>query len=78
MQKLQSVGTFLIYQSKIETTLLAQHTSRSSQNPHTDFIKYFGNIYLFNEIFQNAMPLCLTHLFLPCGPCYIFSDVKYM
>ena len=29
------------------------------------FMEYFGNFYVFNEIFQNAMPLCPTCFFLP-------------
>src|SRR6218665_3673886 len=29
------------------------------------FMKYFGNVYVFNKIFQNAMPLCLICFFLP-------------
>jgi len=29
------------------------------------FIKYFGNVYVFNEIFKDAMPLCMPCLFLP-------------
>jgi len=31
------------------------------------FMKYFGNIFVFNEIFQNAMPFCTPCLFLPHG-----------
>jgi len=31
------------------------------------FMKYFGNISVFNEIFQNAMPFCTSCLFLPRG-----------
>jgi len=30
-------------------------------------LKYFGNISVFNEIFQNTMPLCTSCLFLPHG-----------
>jgi len=30
-------------------------------------LKYFGNISVFNEIFQNAMPFCTLCLFLPRG-----------
>lgn len=29
------------------------------------FMKYFGDVYVFNEIFQNAMPLYMPRLFLP-------------
>src|SRR6218665_692377 len=31
------------------------------------FMKYFGNIYVFNEIFQNATSLCPTCFFLSQG-----------
>ena len=27
-------------------------------------MKYFGNVSVFNEIFQNAIPLCMPCLFL--------------
>lgn len=28
-------------------------------------LKYFENVYVFNEIFLNAMPICTPCLFLP-------------
>jgi len=39
-------------------------------------MKYFGNVYVFNEIFQNAMPWCSTCFCRPNGPLYIFLVMR--
>jgi len=40
-------------------------------------MKYFENISVFNETFQNAMPLCMPCLFPPHRVMALVSPVIY-
>jgi len=39
------------------------------------FMKYFRNISVFNEIFQNAMPFCTSGLFLTRRAMAYFAQI---